>query len=439
MSSLRLLFGLIVWAVPTAVRAEDWPTFLGPHGNSTSREKGIIAPWPKEGLKVLWHAEVGSGYGMPVISGGKLYHFDRHRNQARLTCLDADTGKFNWKFEYPTQYRDKFNYNNGPRACPVIDQDRIYLFGVEGMLHCLKIKDGEVVWKLDTQETFGVIQNFFGVASVPVIEGDLLITMVGGSPAGSDPREFLELKGNGSGIVALDKYTGKVKYKITNELASYASPLIATIAGRRWCFAFARGGLLGFEPSKGQVDFHFPWRSEDLESVNASNPVVVGDQVLITECYGPGSALLKIKAGADPTLVWSDAKKLARRKSLQGHWCTPIHHEGYVYGCSGRHTQGAELRCIELATGAVKWSEPRLTRTSLLMIDGHFICLGEDGGLRLLKVNPEKYEEVSAMEVIDPKTRQGLLEYPCWAAPIVANGLLYVRGDERLVCLALKK
>ena len=138
----------------------------------------------------------------------------------------------------------------------------------------------------------------------------------------------------------------------------------------------------------------------------------------------------------DERQLWSDADK-GRKKSMQCHWMTPIHHDGYVYGSSGRHTAPAELRCIELETGKIMWAEKGLTRTSLLMIDGHFICLGEDGILRLLKVNPKEYEEISVFEPKDPKTKQALLEYPCWAAPIVSNGLMYVRGEERLVCLEL--
>src|SRR5262249_11840466 len=122
------------------------------------------------------------------------------------------------------------------------------------------------------------------------------------------------------------------------------------------------------------------------------------------------------------------------------HWSTPIYHEGYLYGCSGRH-ENAELRCIELATGKVMWSQRNLSRTSLLMVDGHFLCLGEDCQLRLLKVNPHKYEEVARLEPVHGR-RPGedaasLLEYPCWAAPILAHGLLYVRGKDRLVCLEL--
>ena len=205
---------------------------------------------------------------------------------------------------------------------------------------------------------------------------------------------------------------------------------------------FARGGLLGMEPSTGKIDFHFPWRARSLESVNASNPVVVGDQVFISETYGPGSALLRFRPGGYDVL-WTDAEK-RWDKSMQCHWSTPIYEDGYLYGCSGRHESNAELRCIEWATGKVMWSEPGLTRTSLLKIDGHFICLGEEGTLRLLKVNPNKYEEVSKLE-IRPPGKDGkpdpesdpLLREPCWAAPIVAQGLLYVRGKDELVCLEL--
>jgi outer membrane protein assembly factor BamB len=413
----------------------DWPQFLGPTGDSISSEKGIIAPWPKEGLRLVWQRELGTGYSMPVISKGRLYQFDRVANSERLSCLKSETGEPLWEFTYPSTYRDAFGYNNGPRCCPVVDDDRVYIHGAEGKLHCVHARTGEQIWRVDTFAEFGVLPNFFGVASTPIVEGDLLIVQVGGSPKGSDRVGFPDLKGNGSGVVAFDKYKGTVRYRITDELASYSCPVLATINGRRWCFVFARGGLIGFEPKSGMVDFQYPWRCPDLESVNASNPVVVGDQVLITECYGVGSALLKVKPGR-VDVVWSDLKK-RRDKSLMCHWMTPIYHDGYVYGSSGRHPRDAELRCVELATGKVMWREPRLTRTSLLMVDGYFICLGEDGTLRLLKVNPKKYEEVSVLEVTEPRNRLPLLEYPCWAAPILSHGLLYVRGEGRLVCLEL--
>ena len=160
---------------------------------------------------------------------------------------------------------------------------------------------------------------------------------------------------------------------------------------------------------------------------------MVGDRVFISETYGPGSSLLHVKPGGYDVL-WTDATKPVRSKSMQCHWMTPIEVDGYLYGSSGRHDANAELRCIELATGKVQWAVSNLTRSSLLLVDGHFICLSEDGMLRLLRVNPKKYDVVSEIEYLDRK-QMPLLRTPCWAAPILANGKLYVRGDDRLLCL----
>jgi outer membrane protein assembly factor BamB len=412
----------------------DWPCFLGSNADSVSPEKGILKPWPKTGPPIVWQRPIGIGYSMPSISRGRLFLFHRIRNHCRLECWKAETAEPLWTFEYPTDYRDKYNYNGGPRCCPVVDGNRVYIFGPEGMLHCVRVSDGKLVWKVNTATEFQVIQNFFGVGSTPVVEGDLLLVAVGGSPAGSREEDFLELKGNGSGLVAFDKYTGQIRYKVSDELASYSSPMTTTIGKRRWCFLFARGGLLGLEPSSGKIDFHYPWRASFLESVNASNPVVVGNRVLITECYERGSALLEVRPG-NAKEVWTDEGR-GRRKSLQCHWMTPIHVDGHVYGSSGRHSKEAELRCIEWNTGKIKWREPDLSRTSLLLVDGHFVCLGEYGRLHLIKVNPDRYEEISSCELTDSDGTP-LLDYPCWAAPILSNGLLYVRGDKRLVCLEL--
>jgi outer membrane protein assembly factor BamB len=420
---------------PAGTPGSDWPNFLGPLGTSVSTETDIVTTWSDGGLRVVWKKALGVGHGMPAVSNGRLFLFDRQDDTARLRCLKRTTGETVWSFEYPTDFRDDFGYNNGPRCCPVVDSERVYIYGAEGMLHCLGARDGKKIWAVDTVKKFHVVPNFFGVSSAPVVEGDLLIVQVGGSPEGTEvsgfqDEGFADLKGDKSAVVAFDKLTGKVKYRIGDELASCAGPVLATINGRRWCFVLARGGLIGFDPACGKVDFHFPWRAPDLASVNASNPVVVGDRVFISETYGPGSALLKVRPGAYEVL-WTDAKKPPRKKSLQCHWSTPIYHDGYLYGCSGRHDYNAELRCIELATGRVMWSKPGLTRTSLLMVDGHFVCLGEEGQLLLLKVNPRKYQEVSRADT------EGLLRYPCWAAPILAHGLMYVRGPDTLVCFEL--
>lgn len=436
--------------IGTRTAGTDWPSFLGPTGDSKSTENGLIVPWPPEGPRIVWQEKLGTSYGIGSVAAGRYYHFDRYDRRpgsssgsARLTCRNAETGKELWRFEYSMHYEDIIGYNNGPRASPVIDGNRVYIFGVEGMLHCLRASDGELIWKVNTTEKFGVVQNFFGAGSTPAIFGDLLICMIGGSPPNSPG--LLEsngaLDGNGAGIVAFNKFSGEVKYSVTNELASYASTKLSTIGGRPWCFMFCRGGLVGLDPRNGKVDFEYPWRAEILESVNASTPVVVGNEVFISETYQLGSSLLAVKPGGYD-LVWQDERRV-REKSFKAHWNTPIYIDGYLYGCTGRNPPDAELRCIEWKTGKVKWTVPNNIRSSLLYVDGHFVCLGEYGALNLLKVNPDKCDIVSTLVLrsdepgMDPidggKLR--LLKYPCWAAPILSHGLLYVRGDERVVCL----
>ncbi len=415
----------------------DWARFLGPSADGKSPEKGLRTAWGPCGPPVVWHRKLGISYGIGSVAGGRFYQFDRHADQARVTCLDAQRGDELWRFEYPTDYEDLLGYNNGPRCSPVIDDDRVYLFGAEGMLHCLRADNGALLWKVDTAKRFGVVQNFFGVGSTPVVEEDLLLVMVGGSPPESQALGRMDLDravGNGTGIVAFDKRTGDVRYAITDELASYATPQLATIGGRRWCFVFARGGLVAFEPRSGKVDFHYPWRSRLRDSVNVSTPVVVGDEVFICECYGPGASLLRVRPGACEVL-WRDGAQ--RDKVMQAHWNTPIHHQGYLYGSSGRHSSDAELRCIQWATGKIVWSQPGLRRASLMYVDGHFVCLGEDGVLRLIKAMPESYQEVARAVVRESPDEPPLVKPPAWAAPILSHGLLYIRGDDRLVCLRL--
>ncbi len=416
-------------------RGHDWPAFLGPSGDSKSSETGIT-PWPADGPPVVWTRKMGESYAMPAISRGRLVLCERIGDEVHVVALHSETGRKLWEFRYPTDYQDLYGYDNGPRCQPVIDGNRVYIYGVEGMLYCLRLDDGAEEWKVNTTEQFGVVQNFFGVGSTPLVAGDLLLVQIGGSPPEArrvPPGQLDLVTPNGTALVAFNKFTGEVIYAAGDELASYASPVAAEIAGRQMCLLFARGGLLGLDLQTGSVEFHFPWRAKILESVNASNPVVVDDLVFLSECYGPGSALVRITSrGCTP--LWTDESR--RAKAMQTHWNTPIYVDGYLYGCSGRHTHDAELRCIELRTGKIAWSEPGLTRSSLLYVDGHLVCLTEYGELLLIRANPKKFDLVSRVRLRDANGRP-LLRYPCWAAPALARGLMYLRGDRLLACVEL--
>jgi outer membrane protein assembly factor BamB len=294
-----------------------------------------------------------------------------------------------------------------------------------------------MVWRIDTMKDFGVVKNFFGVGSTPLVYGDVLIVCVGGSPPDSPADVYVangRVESNGAAVVAFDKATGKVRWKAGDDLASYSSPVLAKFGGRDVVYMFARGGLLAIDPANGELLAKFPWRSRKLESVNASTPVVVGDEVFVSETYEIGSALVRF-TGRTFEEVWTDRDR-RRNQAMALHWNTPIEHEGYLYGSSGYHAPDAELRCVEWATGNVMWSEPGMGRSSLLLVDGTLVSLSEDGTIRLLRPNPKEYEEVAKWEMT---TSDGspLLPQPAWAAPALSRGLLYVVGRNRLVCLKL--
>ncbi len=420
----------------TRKSGNDWPVFMGPTGDGQSTETGILKDWTDGKLNVVWTADTGEGYGMGTVAKGRFYHFGKFGDHATLQCRHAETGELIWEFGYLSEYQDLFQYDSGPRASPVIDEDLVYIYGVEGMLHCLEANTGKEIWKLDTVKRFGVIQNFFGVASTPVIFGDTLIVMVGGSPRESQkvpPGQLNLVKSNGTGLIGLDKRTGDIKFQCVDDLGSYCSLKLATFQDAPVVLAWMRDSLFGVNPESGEVQFEFPWRARVLESVNASMPVIKGTQVLISECYGKGAVVLELAEMSKPVSVWNDEGR--RDKSLEAHWNTPIVVGDFVYGCSGRHTAQAELRCVEWKTGKVCWAEPGLSRSSLTSIDGHFIVVGEQGQLLLIKANPEKFEEVTRYNGGEGDNVKFVS--PCWAAPVVSHGLLYVRGKNKLVCFDL--
>lgn len=420
---------------------EDWEAFLGPTGNGRSGCTGIATPWPAAGPRVVWHMPLGEGYCAPAVSRGRLVAFDRVGDRMRTRCLEAETGRQLWEVSYASDYRDTFGYDGGPRAGPVIHGDRVLTFGPEGRLECRSLADGASQWSIDTTVEYHVVQNFFGVGAAPLVVraggDDLVVVQVGGSRPGSAPAapERLDLvKGLDSGLVAFDLATGRERWRCSSQLASYAAPVLATIGGRPRILAWMRDDLIVVEPASGAVLAEFRWRADELFSAIAASPVIAGDEVLLAECYGPGSVLLDLAAG-DPRVVRRD-RNPRPRSALMAHWATPIVHAGHVYGSSGRHAGDALVVCVEWKTGAVTWSEPGLGRASMTLVDGHLVILGEFGDLVLAKAVPDRFEEVSRAKLAADDSTP-LLAPPCWAAPLVARGLLFVRGAGRLVCVDL--
>jgi outer membrane protein assembly factor BamB len=449
---VRLHSFFAVTFVVCAAQAADWAEFMGPSRDQTSPETGLRETLP---APFLWEKEIGTGYSAPSVRGGVLVLHHRVDDQEVVEAMDARTGASKWKQAYGSRFTDPFGFNNGPRCTPLLTEDRCFTFGAEGALLCLDLMDGKMVWHRDTRADFNVPEAFFGVGSSPVLEGDLLIVHVGGQP--------------NSGVVAFDAKTGKTVWenigaKTWNGLrkvnwpgeptinwepghpdyekqASYCTPVVATMHGRRVVVTVTRQGLTILDAKTGEHLLSRWFRVRQDSSVNAMTPIVKDDMVFIsTAYYKGGSELLKVRkdfSGVDE--VW-------RGTQLEIHWTRPVFASGALFAFTGRNEPDGHFRCVEFLTGKVLWdrdegwpngghgkvrpgSEPKVFgRGSAILADQKLIALGEAGLLGIFKSDTDKLTELARWQVPG-------LTYPCWAAPILSEKRIYLRSEDRLICL----
>ncbi len=410
MSNRRHLVGSVIVALAIAVQAaaDDWPQFLGPERNGVSPGPALAETWGANGPKVVWRKAVGAGLSGPVVAQGHLILFHRVAGSELVEALDQRSGASQWLYSYPTSYRDDFGFDEGPRAVPVVANGVVYTFGAQGQLHAIGLGDGKRIWSEDTAMRFGVPKGYFGAAGSPLVEGGAVLANIGGKKAG---------------IVAFEAKTGKVLWTATDDPASYSSAIGATIAGRRYAIFLKRSGLLGLDPATGTVQFQRPWRARQAASVNVATPLVIGDRIFVSAEYGPGAAVLRLDGGKLVDLWASD-------DVLSNHYATSVYYDGHLYGFHGRQEFGPSFRAVEMATGKVRWSEDKFRAGSVTLVGNRLLIMRESGELLLVPASPEAFRPLARAQILQATVR---------AYPAIADGFVYVRNDNTLVCLDLRR
>jgi outer membrane protein assembly factor BamB len=399
----------IVLAVTAVTQsASDWPQFLGPSRNGIYAGPALADTWGANGPKVVWRKQVGQGFAGPAVVGNRVILFHRVGNEEVVESLDAATGNSTWRYAYPTRYRDDFGFDEGPRAVPVVADGVIYTFGAEGQLHAVDLAKGTKIWSEDTMKRFGVPKGFFGAAGSPLVESGRVIANVGGDKAG---------------IVAFDAKTGKVLWTATDDDASYSSGIAATIGGRRLGVFLTRDSLVGLDPASGMVQFQRRWRARIAASVNAATPIIVGDQIFVSAQYGPGAGVLRVN-GSQLMDVWTSDDVLSN------HYATSVFYNGFLYGFHGRQEFGPSFRAVEFQTGTVKWSQEQFRAGSVLLAGDRLLITREGGELILAPASPQAFKPIARAQIL-----QGVVR----PYPALADGLLYVRNEDTLLCLDLRK
>jgi len=401
--------------IPGAVTAEpepivrgetDWISWQGVNGDSRSGLTGIIKDW-SNGLNKVWQVDylcqgnTSAAWSAPVIQGNRLVVCGRNTDSDLVFCLDPEDGRLFWKVSYKTKAIT--SHGAGPRATPYIDDNRVYTFGRNGDLACWDLFDGRELWRKNVTAEGGV-EPTWGHSSSPLVLDDLVIVQGGGT----------------AGTIAYDKLTGKVAWKSSQNIAGYAAITTLNNSDVPAILAFHGKGLAAIDVSNGDELWNVPWETD--YDVNATTPIVVGDNVFITSGYKTGCELLKTTA--------SGAEVLWRNHSIESMHSDPYVIDGYLYGYSGQSFQNRGVfRCVDMKDGVEKWSTGEMGWGTCIFVDGHLLCGDIKGNIFLMKPNPDKFILVTKL-----KKALGDVRGPVWTMPIVSNGRLYLRFKQTMMC-----
>jgi outer membrane protein assembly factor BamB len=443
--TMRFSLFLLLCGLAVAIRADDWPQWLGPSRDGIWRESGIIEKFPKEGPKIRWRTTIGAGYSGPAVAGGRVYLTDRHlktgaKPQAnpfdrgridgteRVLCLDEADGKIIWSHEYDCSYG--ISYAAGPRATPIIDGGKLYTLGAEGNLFCFDAETGKEIWAVDFNDAYSIPTPLWGFSAHPLIDGNKVICLVGGP---------------GSTVVAFDKNTGKELWRaLSAKEPGYAPPMIYEVQGKRQLIIWHSESLNSLNPESGEVYWTEPFPVQSALSV--STPRLWGREHLFLTAFYNGSRLLKFHAGKPGVETLWKTKKPSEKDTEHLHsiMSTPFVEGDYVYGsCSY-----GQLRCLKVSTGERIWEtlaattpdgkEARWANLFLIKHQDRFFLANEKGDLIIANLSPEGYRETSRAHILEP-TNTAAGRDVLWSHPAFANRRAYWRNDRELVCVDLAR
>ena len=425
---------LILLSAP-AVRGDDWPQWMGPKRDNIWREDGLLEKFPAGGPKVVWTAPIAGGYAGPAVAGGRIFVTDYVTDQnvkvdnfvgkeysgtERVLCLDAASGKEIWKHEYPVKY--SISYPAGPRCTPTVHDGKVYALGAVGNLFCFAADSGKIVWSKDLKTEYMTKPALWGYAAHPLIDGKKLLTLAGG---------------DNSHIVALDKDTGgEIWRSQTSREQGYSPPTIIEAGGVRQLVLLRPNAVTAIDPETGKRLWSVPYEASNGSII--MSPIKAGDYLFVAG-YSDKNMLLKLaKDKPAAEVVWQDKK---------GHAFSPVNvqpmlDDGTLYGFD----QSGMLYGVELPSGRRLWESadvvggtPAGSDTAFLVKNGsRYWMFTEKGELVIGKLSPKGYEEIDRAKVIEP-TNLAFRRPVVWCAPAFANKRMYVRNDNKLVCIDLAK
>lgn len=404
------------------VKPTDWPQWRGPNRDDVSAEKGLLQKWPEGGPTKLWtRSGLGGGYSTPSVAAGRIYGMGKIDKDEHIWAVSEEDGSPVWNV--PVGAARKVGYDEGGRSTPTYANDKVYAVTMGGDLVCLNAKDGSKVWSKSYVEDFGGSVHAWGYSESVLVDGDAVI----GTPC-SARAAMVKLKADTGEVI----WQGPVKKP--GGAGGYSSPVKATIDGVPMYINLLGkdGGVTAFHADTGKV----LWQYNRIMNGTANIPTVIvkGNHVFCSTGYGDGgSAVLKISKTTDG--FTADEVKYNNSKTLQNHHGGMVLIGDYVYMGRG-HNNGLPT-CVEFKTGDIVWKEDEGAGKgngsgSLTYADGMLYFRYQNGVMALVKADPKGFELMGRFDIPEKSNK------PSWPHPVVSNGKLYVRDQDKLHCFDVK-
>lgn len=398
-------------SIPQVTKGEsDWPNWRGIKFDGKSTMQHISKDWYK-GLKKLWQVDylcqgnLAATWSAPVIQGNRLIVTGRDAKNDFVFCLNTKDGELIWKGAYVTDAET--SHGQGSRATPFIDNGRVYTFGRNGDLACWNLEDGKLFWKQNVKDQGGKEPDW-GFSTTPLVFEDKVIVQGGGTAL----------------ILAYNKISGKVIWKSMAGEAGYAAAIPMSVENELELLIYHGKGLSLVNPGDGKELWRVPWETSYF--INATTPVIDNDIVFHTSAYNMGGQAIKISKNGFKTLWKSNV--------IAAQHSDPIVINGFIYSYSGESSNIKGLfKCVEMATGKEMWSTSQVGQGTITYADGYLICLDIKGNLYLVKPEPTSFQLAGEM-----KNAVEGVKNPVWTVPVVANGQLYLRYLQHLICYSLQ-
>jgi outer membrane protein assembly factor BamB len=395
-----------------AIHPSDFPQFLGLNRDGIVHGVALERDWTAHPPREVWRKPVGAGWSAFAVAGELAITQEQRGAEELIVARDRNTGEPVWSHGNGARFSEVMG-GDGPRATPTIADGKVYALGATGVLDCLEGATGKLLWSHDTLKDSGESNLSWGKSCSPLVIADpgLVVVSLGSGGAGGS-------------LAAYEAKTGERKWTSGLDKSSYASPLLATLAGQRQIVMVNDTTVEGYDVADGKILWKYQWQNSPAKA--SQPPVLPGDRLLLTAGYGVPGVLLQVKHDGEQ---WS-AEEVWTTNHMRTKFTTPVVRDHYAYGLD----DGA-LTCIDLdADGKQVWqvgrpgARDRYGHGQVLLVDDLLVVQAETGEVVLAEASPKGFQKLGELPAFKSKT---------WNNPALAGGRLFVRNDQEAACYEL--